>query len=137
LNYLLDTNTCIALIKDDPRAVRLRYEAVRSAGAQIFVPTIVFHELWYGVEKSARRDTNAHAVQTFFSGASILLPFDMRDSQVSARIRAELEAAGKPLGAYDYLIAGQALAREMTLATSNVKEFRRVRGLSWEDWARL
>jgi tRNA(fMet)-specific endonuclease VapC len=47
-----------------------------------------------------------------------------------------LEAAGKPIGAYDYLIAGQALARQLTLMTANISEFSRVKGLMWQDWAK-
>jgi tRNA(fMet)-specific endonuclease VapC len=47
-----------------------------------------------------------------------------------------LQAAGTPIGAYDYLIAGQALARRLTLVTANVSEFSRVKGLFWQDWAK-
>ena len=50
-------------------------------------------------------------------------------------MRAELEIVGKPIGAYDVLIAGQARRRGATLVTSNVDEFERVAGLKWEDWA--
>ena len=53
----------------------------------------------------------------------------------AAAIRAVLEAAGKPIGAYDVLLAGQARRRAATLVTSNVSEFDRVAGLKWEDWA--
>ena len=50
-------------------------------------------------------------------------------------LRPELEAAGQPVGAYDVLLAGQARRRGATLVTSNVREFERVAGLKWEDWA--
>ena len=50
-------------------------------------------------------------------------------------MRAELETAGTPIGAYDVLLAGQARRRGATLVTSNVREFMRVSGLKWEDWA--
>jgi len=136
LSYLLDSNTCIALIKGSPHAVRRRYEEARVAGAEVFAPSIVAFELWYGVEKSERREANARAVETFFRGSVRLLAFEQRDGEAAGRIRCQLEAAGKPIGAYDVLIAGQALAREMTLVTSNVREFSRVRGLAWEDWAK-
>ncbi len=49
---------------------------------------------------------------------------------------ATLEAAGKPIGAYDLLIAGQALRHGLTLITANSREFGRVKGLAWEDWAK-
>jgi tRNA(fMet)-specific endonuclease VapC len=47
-----------------------------------------------------------------------------------------MEAAGKPIGAYDLLIAGQALRHKLTLVTANVREFGRIKGLHWEDWAK-
>lgn len=57
------------------------------------------------------------------------------DPREAGTVRAELETAGKPIGAYDVLIAGQARRRGVTLVTSNVSEFDRVAGLKWEDWA--
>jgi tRNA(fMet)-specific endonuclease VapC len=50
--------------------------------------------------------------------------------------RVTLEAAGRPIGAYDLLIAGQALRHKLTLVTANVSEFVRVKGLVWQDWAK-
>jgi tRNA(fMet)-specific endonuclease VapC len=47
-----------------------------------------------------------------------------------------LESAGKPIGAYDVLIAGQALRHELILVTANVREFSRIKGLAWQDWAK-
>jgi hypothetical protein len=46
-------------------------------------------------------------------------------------------SAGKPIGAYDLLIAGQALHRKLTLVTANAKEFGRIKSLLWEDWGKL
>jgi hypothetical protein len=51
-------------------------------------------------------------------------------------LRAQLEAVGRPIGAYDLLIAGQALRRNSTLVTANVSEFRRVEALVWQNWAK-
>jgi tRNA(fMet)-specific endonuclease VapC len=53
---------------------------------------------------------------------------------VAGRIRAALEAAGTPIGAYDVLIGGQALRSGATLVTAKTSEFRRIAGLTWEDW---
>jgi len=52
----------------------------------------------------------------------------------ASEIRAKLAAAGTPIGPYDVLIAGQALARALTLITHNSREFQRVPGLLLEDW---
>ena len=106
------------------------------AGAAICVPSVAAFELWYGVAKSARPETNAARVETFFAGPVRLLPFEEEDARTAGLLRATLKAAGRPAGAYDLLIAGQALRHKMTLVTANVREFGRVKGLAWEDWAR-
>ena len=102
----------------------------------MLVSSVVAFELWYGVAKSARPEANARLVETFFAGPVSLLAFDSEDAKVAGRVRAGLEAVGKPIGAYDLLIAGQALRHQLKLITANGKEFGRVKGLEWEDWAK-
>jgi tRNA(fMet)-specific endonuclease VapC len=65
-----------------------------------------------------------------------MLPFEEEDAKVAGEVRAALEADGKPIGAYDLLIAGQALRSKFTLVTSNVSGFSRVKGLAWQDWGK-
>jgi tRNA(fMet)-specific endonuclease VapC len=60
----------------------------------------------------------------------VLLPLDEQDARFAGSIRAALQASGTLIGAYDILIAGQALARQLTLVTASVSEFSRVKGLS-------
>ncbi len=97
---------------------------------------VVAFELWYGAAKSARPAANAQLLTTFFAGPVGLLAFDDEDAKISGAVRAVLEAAGRPIGAYDLLIAGQALRHKLTLVTANSREFARVKGLSWEDWGK-
>jgi tRNA(fMet)-specific endonuclease VapC len=136
VNYLLDTNACIALINQTSAAVRSRFQRAVSSGAQIYVSSVVTFELWYGVAKSALQTHNAKRLEAFLAGPIILLPLEPEDAKVAGSIRAILQASGTPIGAYDLLIAGQALARGMILVTANLSEFTRVKGLSWQDWAR-
>jgi tRNA(fMet)-specific endonuclease VapC len=136
VSYLLDTNACIALLNGEPIAVRRRFEKAVREDLQIYVSSIVSFELWYGIAKSARVEMNTQRLELLLSGQIVTLPFENEDSRAAGSIRAALEAAGKPIGSYDYLIAGQALARELTLVTANVSEFSRVKGLSWQDWAK-
>jgi tRNA(fMet)-specific endonuclease VapC len=136
VNYLLDTNACIALINGKPAGVRSRFHKTTAAGGQVFVSTVVAFELWYGVAKSSRPEFNAHRVDTFFAGPIVSLAFEDEDARSAGPIRAALESEGKPIGAYDVLIAAQALQRQMTLVTANVAEFSRVEGLMWQDWAK-
>jgi tRNA(fMet)-specific endonuclease VapC len=136
VNYLLDTNACIALINGKPAAVRARLAKAVDAGSQVLVPAVVVFELWYGVAKSARPEANARRVETFFAGPVRLLAFEEEDARRAGAVRAALEIAGKPIGAYDVLIAGQALCHKLTLVTANAREFGRVKGLVWEDWGK-
>ncbi len=135
MNYLLDTNACIALINRTSAAVRSRSQKALSRGEQIYVSSVVTFELWYGVAKSTHQEQNKQRLEIFLAGPITLLPLDDEDARVAGSIRADLEASGKPIGAYDTLIAGQALARQLTLVTANVSEFSRVKGLAWQDWA--
>jgi tRNA(fMet)-specific endonuclease VapC len=136
VRYLLDTNACIALMNRKPTALRARLDRVLARDAELFVSPVAAFELWYGVAKSAHPETNAQRVEAFFAGPVNLLPFEEEDARCAGKIRATLEAAGKSIGAYDLLIAGQALRRNLTLVTANVREFNRIQGLMWEDWAR-
>lgn len=135
MTYLLDTNACSALINGKPASVRTRFQEATEAGAEMVVSSVAAFELWYGVAKSQRPEVNRGRLETFFRGPVRLLAFDEEDARTTGVIRATLEAAGRPLGAYDLLIAGQALRHKVTLVTSNVREFSRVKGLAWQDWA--
>ena len=63
-----------------------------------------------------------------------VLDFSKFDAEASGKIRADLKKSGTPIGPYDVLIAGQAVARSLTLITNNISEFSRVEGLKYEDW---
>ena len=134
MNYLLDTNAVIALLKNNPPGVRNRLRSVVSEGASIAVPSIVLYELWYGVARSARQHENAERLRVFLSGNVNIVPFDQDDATAAGDLRAALETVGTPIGPYDLLIAAQALRTRTTLVTANVSEFARVSGLIWQDW---
>jgi tRNA(fMet)-specific endonuclease VapC len=136
LSYLLDTNVCIALMSGESAEVRAARRIALLEGLQLFVPVIVRFELQYGVWKSRHVALNQKRLNDFLDPSIEILDFDRNDADRAARIRAELEAAKMPIGFYDTLIAGQALARRLTLVTANVQEFSRVKGLRWVDWAK-
>ena len=135
MEYLLDTNACIALINGHPPNVRTRMQKATADGDRLLVSSVAVFELWYGVGKSARQDFNRKRLETFLSGPLLALPFDDIDAQFAGSTRAVLEVVGKPIGAYDLLMAGQALRHRLILVTANVSEFRRVKSLNWQDWA--
>jgi tRNA(fMet)-specific endonuclease VapC len=133
--YLLDTNACIALINGTEINVRRRFKRAVARENVILLSSIVAFELWYGVAKSQRKDSNTQRLETFLGGPLEWALFDEDDARTAGTVRAELDTVGRPVGAYDVLLAGQARRRGATLVTSNTKEFARVQGLKWEDWA--
>jgi tRNA(fMet)-specific endonuclease VapC len=134
VSYLLDTNAVVALLRNKPAQVRERYREAEAAGDYLALSSVVLFELWYGVAKSSRVPENTERLRVLLSGDLDLLDFDDEDARSAGQVRAALEQAGTPIGAYDLLIAGQALRRGLTVVTANTSEFSRVTGLSWQDW---
>ena len=135
MKYLLDSNACIAIIN---KSVSPNFEqslnlAMR-LGESLQLPSISVHELWFGVAKSQRVAANSFNLTQFLNSSFEVLHFDGQDARVAGEIRAELARRGTPIGPYDVLIAGQALARGLTLVTANTAEFSRVPGLRTADW---
>lgn len=134
ITHLLDTNVCIELIRGRSSSVRRRFSDELSAHARIAVSSISVFELWYGVAKSLRSTENAARLEAFLAGPLECVDFGEEDGMAAGRIRARLERAGSPIGAYDTLIAGQAIRLKATLVTANVSEFKRIAELQVDDW---
>ncbi len=128
--YLLDTNTCIAVMRGHPVAVQ-RLAAV--APGDCAISTITAYELYTGVEKCAKPAQERGKVELLLTTVWEI-PFDPDAARESARVRALLESQGQPIGPYDVLLAGQALAHSLILVTANTREFSRVPGLVLENW---
>jgi tRNA(fMet)-specific endonuclease VapC len=128
VKFLLDSNAVIALMKGNPGFLgRLRQHQPQDFG----VPAIMVHELFFGAYKGLRMAQNVARVEAL---QFQVVEFDREDARQAGEIRAKLAACGTPIGAYDVLIAGQALARALTLITHNTREFHRVPGLLIQDW---
>ena len=136
MSYLLDTNVCIALLNADRPAVHGHFVKACAASIPIFVSSVAIFELWYGVVKSTRRKMNQERLDLFLAGPIEVLPFQQQDAIEAGGIRRTLEVAGKPIGYYDLLMAGQAIANGLTLVTANTSEFARVKGLRCLDWSK-
>lgn len=134
MRYLLDTSTAVALIRDEPPRVRARFEQEVHGGSVVAIGTVALFELWYGVTRSTRSRLNGERLRLFLAGPVDVLEFDGESAAAAGALRAELAAAGTPIGPYDVLVAAQALRSEATLLTGNGAEFGRVPGLAWEDW---
>jgi len=129
MGYLLDTNAVIALLNDTTSKIALR--ARREKPGDVAISAIVIHELYYGAFRSRRAVQNIALIDTL---QFVVLDFDKEDARRAGEVRALLGSKGTPIGAYDVLIAGQAVARNLILVTHNTKEFDRVPGLRLEDW---
>jgi len=131
MKYLLDTNICIYLIKNHPPQV---LESFRQHPlSDVAISSITVYELEYGVAKSQQQRKSERALAKFMNSITIL-DVDRNSAKQAARIRAVLEGKGTPIGPYDLLIAGQALAQNLVLVTNNVREFNRIQGLTVENW---
>ena len=130
MTHLLDTDICIGVLRNRPGVTR-RLSKLSPADCAVSMVTV--YELLSGVRKAKEPEKEREKVERFV-GAIIELPFDRAAAEVAARIRADLEQQGTPIGPYDLLIAGQALANNLTLVSNNVQEFQRVSGLRLESW---
>ncbi|WP_217429752.1 type II toxin-antitoxin system VapC family toxin [Sphingomonas bacterium] len=128
MRYLLDTNIVIAVLNRRSDITIARLAARR---ADVAMSAIVAFELSYGAYNSAKPIEN---LRRMYSIDLPILELTTADGVQAGCIRAALRAAGTPIGHYDVLIAGQALARDMTVVTNNTGEFARVAGLKLEDW---
>lgn len=131
----LDTNAVIAAINVRPPAIRTRLERALAERVAIGIPIMALFEIRYGIAKSARVEQNVAALAAFLTLDVALWPFDAEDAGEAGDIRAALERAGTPIGPYDVPIAAQARRRGALLVTANEREFARVPGLRFEDWA--
>jgi tRNA(fMet)-specific endonuclease VapC len=128
--YLLDTNIISDLIRNPQGKAAKR---IAKAGEDnICTSIIVAAELRYGCTKSGSARI-LRAVEDLL-GEIDVLPFDIPADAEYGSIRAELEAAGKPIGGNDLLIAAHARAAGATIVTTNLGEFKRISGLKVENW---
>jgi tRNA(fMet)-specific endonuclease VapC len=131
MRFMLDTDSCIALIKRKPVGILRKITSLGPGDVGISMITLA--ELRYGVAKSAQKERNSQALDEF------LLPLEIADFDETAadaygKVRAALEKAGTPIGPLDTQIGAHALSLNAVLVTHNTREFRRIPGLAVEDW---
>ena len=131
MKYMLDTNTCIYIIKRKPLDVIERFKKIEIS--QVGISSITLSELLYGVSKSSKPEQNQLALTQFIAPLEILA-YDDEASQYYGYLRAFLEKLGSPIGSLDLLIAAHALSRDCILVTNNEKEFNRIPNLQIDNW---
>ena len=131
MKYMLDTNICIYLIKQQPRQMIDKFQGI--APGEITISTVTVAEMMYGVGKSQHKEKNKAALESFLAPLEIV-DFNFRAAQHYGVVRAYLEKKGKPIGAYDLMIAAHALSLGLVLVTNNEREFQRIPDLIVENW---
>jgi tRNA(fMet)-specific endonuclease VapC len=129
--YMLDTNTCIRLIKQRPERIHARLLGLEVE--DVTISSIVAAELWYGVALSQKKKQNQAALNDFLGFVKVL-DWPAGACPVYGQIRAHLKRSGTPIGAMDLLIASHAAFLEVVLVTENTREFDRVPDLKVENW---
>ena len=129
--YMLDTNVCIDVIRKRARSLveRIRTHAVDD----IALSAITLSELQHGVAKSENPEQNRVALLEFLVPFTVL-SYEDTAARAYGEIRAHLEKQGTPIGPMDMLIAAHARSHGLTLITNNEQQFRRVPGLTIENW---
>ena len=130
--FALDTNTISYYMRGDPQVVSHLHALSPS---QIAVPTVVVYELRYGLARLPAKAAKKRlvAVEQFLAPVQ-MVAFDRQAASIAATIRAQLEKTGQGIGPHDVMIAASAMAYGATLITRNVREFKRVPGLSTVNW---
>jgi tRNA(fMet)-specific endonuclease VapC len=131
IRHLLDTNICIELIRN--RSLRILTRLRRRKIGTVGISTITLAELRYGVAHSSNPQRNLVALLHFCAPLAIL-PFDDHAAAAYGDLRESLGRKGMSIGPLDTLIAAHALSLKATIVTNNEREFRRVHGLSVENW---
>ena len=129
--YLLDTDTCIHLSRGNPTLLKTLRDHRRS---DIRISILSLYELELGLQKATLQKPKKRKALDDLLELFAVAPFEQHEAVEAAKIRAELEKAGTPIGSIDYLIAATARANRWTLVTGNLAEFRRVKQLKVETW---
>jgi len=132
MKYLLDTNICIHYFK----GIDSIKDKVDEVGyEQVAISEITLAELYYGAEKSMKKDKNLKLIETF-ADKVIIMPI-FRAIRIYAKEKARLKTKGTIISDLDLLIGATAISNNMTMVTRNVREFERLENIRIENWIDL
>ncbi len=133
MKYLLDTNICIYIVKQQPLKVLQKFRGF--VVGEIGVSSISTAELQFGIARSSNPTQNQQALDLVLT-ALVEVSFDHACAVIYGQMRTYLEKIGTPIGRFDTLIAAHALSLGVVLVTNNEREFARVPGLQVENWVK-
>lgn len=129
MNYLLDTNICIHYFKGHQEVMK----RIADFGFEkVAISEITLAELYYGAEKSMKRETNLDVIDRFAGKITIIPIFSA--IRIYAKEKARLKQKGTIISDLDLLIGSTALANNMIMVTRNVREFERMANAKIENW---
>lgn len=130
--YMLDTDTCIFILRRSIPSLLLRIQSVPLHEQAISVVTLA--ELLHGVQESSKKKANQAGVDALVRHVCVM-EWPAKAAEHYAEIRADLRRKGQSIGANDLMIAAHARSEGAIVVTNNVMDFERVKGLKVENWA--
>jgi tRNA(fMet)-specific endonuclease VapC len=131
MRYMLDTNICIHIAKQNPPRVMARFSQL--SPDEVAMSVVTYGELRFGAEKSSRSAAAIRSLNAFVEAVPVL-SLDPDVGSNYGRLRLDLERRGQPIGNNDLWIASHCLQLGLTLVTNNEREFSRIPNLSIENW---
>ncbi len=132
--YMLDTNICSFLVRKRPEYLLDKLQKVVVSGHQVVVSSITYAELTFGAINKNASPKMAGIVSEFVDRLDDVLAWDKKAVETSTKIKKKLESGGTPMGHNDMLIAGHCVSVNAILVTNNIREFKRVDSLKFENW---
>jgi tRNA(fMet)-specific endonuclease VapC len=129
---ILDTNVCIDVLRGRTKVVN---RLAKCQPKDCFISVITEFELFQGADRApAGLQKDERAKVSRFVESFQILPFDSECARIAARINADLLNRGTPGSITDVFIAAAGLRHKMSVVTNNTNDFRRIDGLTLEDW---
>ena len=132
--YMLDTCICSFIMREQPLAVLRRLAEEVAKNNRIVISAITYAEMRYGQIGKKASPKHKTLIDEFVKRLDEVLPWDQAAVDATIAVKTNLTKAGLVIGDNDTAIAGHAIASGCLLITNNVSEFKRVSGLSYEDW---
>ena len=134
--YMLDTNICSFLIRNNPVYLLEKLQQVVVVGHPVVISAITYAELRFGAINKKASPKMPGIVTEFVERLDAVMPWDQKAVETSTHIKQRLESQGVPIGHNDTLIAGHCLSIGAILVTDNIREFKRVERLNVENWVK-
>ena len=131
---MLDTNICSFIMREQPQTVLNALQTHVENRDRIVISAITYSELRFGAIGKKASPRHNYIVDEFMARINAVLAWDKGAVEMTAKIKKLLSDQGNIIGNNDTLIAGHAISANCILVSNNTKEFKRVPGLTLEDW---